>query len=118
MDRLLLKWLITALSLMLVSELLPGVEIDGFWVAVVSAFVLGIFNVTLKPILYVLTLPINILTLGLFSFVLNGFFFYFVAVFVSGFMVDGFWAAVFGAVIVSLLASTVELGSNSKGKNV
>ncbi|MEX0933259.1 MAG: phage holin family protein [Candidatus Paceibacterota bacterium] len=105
MINLLLSLLITALSILLVGEVIPGIEVVNFTNAVIAAIVLGIINITLKPLLFILTLPINILTLGLFSFLLNGFFFYFVSELVSGFSVNGFWAAIFGSIIVSLITS-------------
>ena len=105
MINLLLSLLITSLSILLVGEIIPGIEVINFSNAVIAAIVLGIINITLKPVLFILTLPINILTLGLFSFLLNAFFFYFVSELVSGFSVDGFWAAIFGSVIVSLISS-------------
>lgn len=105
MFNILLGLVITALSILFVGEVVPGIEVVDFWNALVAALVLGIINITLKPILIILTLPINILTLGLFSFVLNAFFFYFVSELVSGFTVEGFWAAVFGSLIVSFISS-------------
>lgn len=105
MFNILLGLVITALSILFVGEVVPGIEVVDFWNALVAALVLGIINITLKPILIILTLPINILTLGLFSFVLNAFFFYFASELVSGFTVEGFWAAVFGSFIVSFISS-------------
>jgi putative membrane protein len=105
MMNLLFSLLITSLAILLVGQIIPGITVVSFTNALVAALVLGIINITLKPILFILTLPINILTLGLFSFVLNAFFFYFVSELVSGFSVDGFWAAVFGSIIVSLISS-------------
>jgi len=105
MFNLLLSLLITSLAILFVGEIIPGIEVVNFGNAIVAALVLGVINITLKPVLFILTLPINILTLGLFSFVLNAFFFYFVGELVSGFSVEGFWAAVFGSVIVSLISS-------------
>lgn len=105
MINLLLSLIVTALSILLVGEIIPGIEVVNFSNAIIAAIVLGIINITLKPVLFVLTLPINILTLGLFSFLLNAFFFYFVSEIVSGFSVEGFWAAIFGSIIVSLISS-------------
>lgn len=111
MINLLLSLIVTALSILLVGEIIPGIEVVNFSNAIIAAIVLGIINITLKPVLFVLTLPINILTLGLFSFLLNAFFFYFVSEIVSGFSVEGFWAAIFGSIIVSLISSAF----NSRG---
>ena len=103
--KLLLSLLITTLSILLVGEIIPGIEVINVSNALVAAIVLGIINITLKPLLFILTLPINILTLGLFSFLLNAFFFDFVSEIVRGFSVEGFWAAIFGSIIVSLISS-------------
>ena len=90
--RLLLVWLVNALSLLAVAYLLPSVTVDSFYAAVITALVL-------------VTLPINILTLGLFTLVINGLMFWFVASFVEGFRVAGFWAAFWGALLYSLIST-------------
>jgi len=110
--KILSRILITALALLAVAWLLPGVEVDGFYTALIVALVLGVINITLKPILLLLTLPINLITLGLFTFVVNGFFFWLVSAFISGFNVSSFLAAIFGALIVSVFKS---LGDNLIG---
>jgi putative membrane protein len=107
MSNLIISFLVTALTIFLVGKIIPGIEIEHFFAAVIATIVLALVNVTLKPILFVLTLPINILTLGLFSFVLNAFFFYFVSRLVDGFEVHGFWPALFGSLIVSIIYSAV-----------
>lgn len=99
-----IKWLIAALALLATAYLLPGVTVSSFYIALVVAFFLGVVNVVLKPILIVLTLPINILTLGLFTFVINGFLFWFLSTFIQGFYVDGIVVAIFGAFIVSVFS--------------
>jgi putative membrane protein len=102
--RILLKVLITALALIAVAYLLPGVSVTGPYVALIVAVLLGILNLVIRPVLILFTLPINILTLGLFTFVINGFLFWFVATFVEGFAVERFTTAVLGALIVSLVS--------------
>jgi putative membrane protein len=102
--RILAKILITALALLLVAYLVPGVAVSGFLVALLVALVLGLLNLIVKPILVLLTLPINILTLGLFLWIINGFLFWLAARFIDGFSVSGFWTAVLGALIVSVFA--------------
>ena len=94
--------LLSILSILLVAYVVPGVSVDGFVTAFVVALVLGIINVTLKPILFILTLPITILTLGLFTFVLNACLLWFVARFIEGFEVRSFFAALLGSIIISL----------------
>lgn len=102
--RILAKLLITALALLAVAYLLPGVDVESFLVALIVAVVLGLLNLVVRPILVLLTLPINILTLGLFLWVINGFLFWFVARFVDGFSVSGFGIAILGALVVSVFA--------------
>ncbi len=104
MLHLVIKLLITAVSLLAVSALFAGIEVTNLYIAIIAAIILGIINVTLKPILVILTLPINLLTLGLFTFVINGFFFWFVSSFVQGFEVRGFLMAVVGAAVVSVFS--------------
>lgn len=95
---------LTALALLLVTYLLPGIYVESLLVALIAAFFLGIVNAIIKPILIVLTLPITILTLGLFIFVINAALFIFVAAFVDGFTVSGFWNALFGSILVSIMS--------------
>jgi len=102
--KIIAKIIITALALLAVAYLLPGVEVASFYIALIVAVVLGLLNLVVKPILVVLTLPINILTLGLFLWVINGFLFWFVATFIEGFSVSGFGVAIIGALIVSVFA--------------
>ncbi len=96
---LLIKWLVNALAIGITAYLLPGVAISGFFAALVTALVLGVVNIFIKPLLLLLTLPINILTLGLFTLVINALMIMLVAA-VPGFMVRGFWwALLFGLVL-------------------
>jgi putative membrane protein len=103
--RILLVWLINALSLLAVPYVLPSVSIDSFYVALVTALLLGLVNTLIRPLLVLITLPISILTLGLFTLVINGLLFWFVASFVEGFHVGGFWSAFWGAIVYSLISS-------------
>ena len=105
--RILLVWLINALSLLAVPYVLPSVSIDSFYVALVTALLLGLVNTLIRPLLVLITLPISILTLGLFTLVINGLLFWFVASFVKGFHVGGFWSAFWGAIVYSLISSVV-----------
>lgn len=111
--RVLVGWAINALCLLAIPVLLPGVQVGGFGTALVVALVLGLLNTLIRPVLIVLTLPINLLTLGLFTFVINGLLFWLAARFVDGFSVSGFGWAVAGAFAYSLVSwavSTVVLG--------
>ena len=102
--RLLLVWLINALSLIAVAYLMPSISVSSFTTALVAALVLGLLNTVIRPVLVLLTLPVTIVTLGLFIFVINGLLFWFAGSFVQGFMVAGFWAGVFGAIVYSLVS--------------
>lgn len=97
--------LITALALLLVAGIVPGIEVANFYAALIAALILGLLNVFIKPILVLLTLPITILTLGLFMFVINAGLFLFAASFVEGFTVDGFIPALIGSLLVSLISA-------------
>ena len=101
---LILRWLVSAVALLATAYLLPGIEVSSIYIALIVAVILGLMNAVIRPILVILTLPINILTLGLFVFIINGLLFWFVSSFVSGFEVTGFWAAVIGAIVVSLFS--------------
>jgi putative membrane protein len=93
---------ITALALLLVAHLVPGIEVENFYIALIAALILGLLNLIVKPLLVILTLPITILTLGLFMFVINALLFLFAASFLDGFTVSGFIPALIGSILVSL----------------
>lgn len=95
--------LINTIAVLVTSYILPGIHVAGFWTALVVAIVLGIVNAVLRPIIFILTLPINILTLGLFSFVIMGLCVYLVSAIVPGFNVDNFGWAILFALIVALI---------------
>ena len=107
MGSLLLRWLLSTLALLAVAYLYPGVHVDSFFAALVAALVLGLVNALIRPILVVLTLPVTIITLGLFLFVINATLFWFVAQIVKGFSVDGFLAALVGSLLYSLITLVV-----------
>lgn len=102
--RLLVVWLINALALMAVAYLMPSIQVSSFGAALVAALVLGLVNAVVRPVLVLLTLPVTILTLGLFIFVLNGLLFWMVGTWLEGFHVAGFWPGVFGAILFSLVS--------------
>lgn len=102
--RLLLVWLINAVALIAVAYLMPSISVSSFGAALVAALVLGLVNAVVRPVLVLLTLPVTILTLGLFIFVLNGLLFWMVGSWLEGFNVGGFWAGVFGAIVFSLVS--------------
>jgi len=100
-----LKFILIAAAIFAVSHysLIPGIEVADFTTAVVVALVLAILNIFIRPLLLILTLPVNVLTLGLFTFVINGLLFWLVSFFVKGFMVSGFVAAFLGALLITVV---------------
>jgi putative membrane protein len=101
--KLLAVWVINAAALLALPWVFDSIRIEGFYTALIAALILGLINAVIRPILIVLTLPLTLLTLGLFIFVINGLLFWFVASFIDGFHVTGFWPAVFGALVYSLI---------------
>jgi putative membrane protein len=101
--RILLVWILNAIALWLVTLVVPGVQVQDELSAFIAAVVLGLVNALVKPVLIILTLPITVLTLGLFLLVLNALLFWGVGELLPGFNVDGFWWAMLGALIYSLL---------------
>ena len=102
--KLLLVWLINAVALIAVAYLMPSVTVSSFGAALAAALVLGLINAVVRPVLVLLTLPVTILTLGLFIFVLNGLLFWMVGAWLQGFEVGGFWSGVLGAILFSLVS--------------
>lgn len=98
----LLRLLISALGLWLASELIPGIEVRGIWTLLGAALLLGIVNAIVRPVLVILTLPATLITLGLFLLVINAALLGLVAWMFDGFSISGFWAAFWGAVVVSV----------------
>ena len=105
MQGIVIRTLIAMLGLFLASQIVPGVTIAGTGTFILAALLLGIVNGIVRPIAFVLTLPLTIITLGLFLFVLNAAMFGLVAALLENFVVAGFWAAVFGAIIVSITST-------------
>jgi putative membrane protein len=103
MLSLLARWIVNAAALLLVAYLYPGVQVTDFVAALIAALVLGLVNAVVRPLLIILTLPVTLLTLGLFLFVINAFLFWLVAELVSGFTVTGFGAALIGSILFSLI---------------
>jgi putative membrane protein len=118
--RLLLHWLISAGALLVLPYLLSSIQVSSFYVALIVAVILGLLNAIVRPILILLTLPVTLLTLGLFIFVINALLFWFVASFVQGFDVDGFWSALGGSIIYSLVTfilNTLVFGEKQTAPN-
>ncbi|MDP2693303.1 MAG: phage holin family protein [Gallionella sp.] len=102
--RLILIWILNALALLAVANFVPGIHVDGFASAMIAALFLGLVNTLIRPLLLLLTLPVTLLTLGLFIFVINGLLFWFVGSVLRGFVVDGFWYGVLGAALYSIFS--------------
>lgn len=103
--KLISKVLISVLALLITAYLVPGIIVDGIYIAIITAVILGLLNVLVRPILVVLTLPITIVTLGLFIFVINGSIFWFVSTFIDGFEISSFWTALLGSLLVSVIST-------------
>ncbi|MFZ1500428.1 MAG: phage holin family protein [Giesbergeria sp.] len=106
--KILAKWLLSATTLLAVAYLYSGVQVESFGSALIAAFVIGLFNAVLRPVLVILTLPVTIVTVGLFLFVINALMFWAAASVLSGFHVSGFGAALLGSLIYSLLGLLIE----------
>lgn len=102
------KWLLSACALLLVAYVYNGVAVSSFGSALIAAFVIGLLNTIVRPILVVLTLPVTVVTLGLFLFVINALMFWSASGVLDGFHVDGFGAALIGSVIYSLLSLVIQ----------
>lgn len=105
--EILIKWVLYAGALLLIAWIVPGITIAGLNTALLAAVVIGLINVVIKPILILLTLPINILTLGLFTLVINALMFLLASKLVPGFQIIGFWSAFIGALILSILSVVI-----------
>ena len=112
----LVRWLILTGAIMLAAYLINGIEVSGFFSAFFAAAILGILNLFFRPILLILTLPINILTLGLFTFVINAVLLKMASGVISGFQVHGFWSAVLGALVISIINSLLSAFIGDRGK--
>lgn len=106
--KIIVKWLLSALALLLVASLYSGVQIQSFGSAMIAALVIGLLNAVLRPVLVVLTLPVTIITVGLFLFVVNGLMFWLASGILGGFHVTSFGAAMLGALLYSVLGLFIE----------
>jgi putative membrane protein len=113
---LLLRWLILTVAIIVASYLLEGIHVSGFFPAFFAAALLGILNALFRPVLILLTLPINILSLGLFTFVINALMLVMVSGIISGFEVHGFWTAVFGSLIISIISWLLNSFISDRGR--
>ena len=113
---LLVRWLVLTAAIIIASYLIGGIEVNGFFSAFFAAAILGVLNVFFRPILLILTLPINILTLGFFTFIINAVLLKMASGVISGFVVHGFWSAVFGGLIISLVSWLLSSFINEQGR--
>jgi len=107
--KILVRWLLLAAALLLVANIYTGVQVQSFMSALIAALVIGLFNTLLRPLLVLLTLPVTVLTLGLFLFVINAAMFYLAARVLDGFSVAGFGAALLGSLIYSLCSVVIDI---------
>src|SRR5213083_658072 len=114
----LIRIVINALAIVVAAKVIPGIDLNGVLAALVAGLVLGVVNGVIRPILLFLTLPLTLLTLGLFLFVLNGLCLWLTAALVKGFEVHGFWAAVFGAILVSVVSWLLTTAVSDRGQIV
>lgn len=104
MGYILAKWFIVTLAILFTAKIVPGIYVESLYIALIIAVLLALLNLFVRPIIIILTLPINIITLGLFIFVINGFLFWFVSTFVEGFQVQTFFYGLIGAILVSVFS--------------
>lgn len=104
---LLIRWLLFAISLLFIAWLIPGITIENFNAALLASFIIGLVNVFIRPIFVVITIPITIITLGLFIFIINALLFGLVAYLVPGFEVDGFLSALLGSILLSIISTFI-----------
>ncbi|MDP2922297.1 MAG: phage holin family protein [Candidatus Omnitrophota bacterium] len=112
----LLRWFINSLALLAVTYIIKGIEIANITTVFVAALILGIINAFLRPLITLVTLPINILTWGLFTFIINGFLFYLASKIVKGFSIANFWTAFFGALLYSVISLLLNILINKEGR--
>lgn len=101
--NILLKWVVSALAFLTLPHIIPGISVKGFGTALILALLWGVIGITVKPILVILTLPINLLTFGIFTFVINGALLFMLGGFIKGFEVENFFAAILGSVVLSCI---------------
>ena len=116
MRGIIIRWLILTAAIMFTSYIIEGIQVKSFFSALFAAAVLGILNAFFRPILIVLTLPINILSLGLFTFIINAMLLKIASGVISGFAVYGFWSAVFGSLLISVVSWILSSFISERGR--
>jgi putative membrane protein len=108
MLKLIVKWLLSASALLFIAYVYSGVQVTSFTSALLAAFVIGLLNIVVRPVLVLLTLPVTVLTLGLFLFVINALVFWLAATVLDGLHVNGFWAALLGSLLYTVIGIVIE----------
>jgi len=116
MKGILLRWFIQTIAILVAAYVLKGIDVTGFVPALAAAALLGILNAFVRPLLLLLTLPLNILSLGLFTFVINAFLLKIASLVIEGFTVEGFWAALLGSLFISFVSALLNLFVREDGK--
>jgi putative membrane protein len=116
MRGIVIRWLILTSAILVASYLIDGIRVDGFFDAFFAAAALGVLNAFFRPVLFILTLPINILSLGLFTFVINAILLKIASGVISGFEVYGFWSAVIGSLVISIVNGLLSSFINAQGR--
>jgi len=116
MNGILVRWLISTVSILITAYLMDGIHVSGFFTALFAAAILGILNAFFRPLMFIITLPITVITLGLFTFVINAVLLMMVAAVISGFDIAGFWSALFGSLLISLVSWLITSFINERGK--
>ncbi len=114
MIRVLIRWVLSALLIIFAAHIIPGISVVSFGSAMLVVLVMGLVNALLKPIILLISLPVNILTLGLFTFVINALLFMFVAYITPGFSVQNFMAALIGSIVVAIILVPVNILTEKK----
>jgi len=116
MKGLLIRFVVTGTAVLLTAEIVPGIEVEGPSAGIAAVIVLALLNALVRPVLYLLSLPFIILTLGLFMVVINALLIQLVSFLVKGFVVEGFWPAFWGAVLISVVSSILNLFISEDGR--
>lgn len=115
MRGLLIRFLVTGIAVLVASQVVPGISLDSLSAGIAAAVVLALLNALVRPVLYLLSLPFIILTLGLFMIIVNALLLQFAAWLVKGFYVDGFWPSALGALLISLVSTVLNLWVSERG---
>ncbi len=116
MKGLIIRFVITGVAVLVTAEIVPGIAIDGVWAGAATVIVLALLNAIVRPMLYLFSFPLIMFTLGLFMVVINAILLHLTAWLVTGFTVDGFWPSVWGALLISVVSTILNLMISEEGK--